>query len=224
MSWIAVPLLLVAVLTVAIVRERWRVRGIEAGALALGWSGRSSSSTNDVQPAASLVARMTLHGAQRWGMILDGTVDGVSATIAEHESSEPGRKQAVWHTVVTWPVGEPSGPIVVSRGRGSKALAQAAEAAISIVREPIINAIRGSAPPDNRQRIETPAGWVALGGPDDLARWLTPDKIRELDAWPHEGEFARGAGSAAWRVRGSLSAATLPRLVEQIAVARRLMQ
>jgi hypothetical protein len=54
-------------------------------------------------------------------------------------------------------------------------------------------------------------------------QWLTDERARALEAWPHGGEFARNGSHAAWRARGVLSVQQLEEMVERIPAARRLL-
>jgi len=65
------------------------------------------------------------------------------------------------------------------------------------------------------QRAYTPGGWAVYGDPAVRDPWLTHEKMRELDAWPHGGAFVREDGFGAWRVEGAISAGRLEQLVEQ---------
>ena len=59
--------------------------------------------------------------------------------------------------------------------------------------------------------------------PDARARWMTADRRRAFEEWPHGGEFARGDGHAGWRTPGTVTAQRLAELLERIPAARRLM-
>ena len=218
-TWIAIVVLLVAVAAVAMMRERWRLRAIDQWAGARGLMRRFPVPADGPQPAAALVRHLTIHGARLWGTILEGTLDGVAVTIAEHESSVPGRKTGHWHTIMTWPATGESGRIVIKRGRSSAVLADAAEAVIAAVQLP-----PGAASADSGlHTVETPGGWVIGGEAATVDHWLTPEKTRDLDAWPHGGTFVREGGSAAWRMSGNIATDTLQRIQEGLPVARRLL-
>jgi len=222
-NWVAVVLLLVIVLAAGLLRERWRVSRIEGWARASGFTRRFPVPPEGPQPAAVMVSRLSVHGARIWGLLLDGTIDGAAVTIAEHESSEPAKKTGVWHTIVTWPIADAGGSIFMQRGTGSRAVARAAEAIIGAVKRPMADAL-GLSIGDAASTVETPGGWVVGGDPIVRDRWLTPEKMRELDAWAHGGEFVREDGFGAWRLRELTSVDALTRLIEQLPAARRLLQ
>lgn len=54
--------------------------------------------------------------------------------------------------------------------------------------------------------------------------WLTDDRRRRIEAWPHGGELVIDAGYAGWRFEGLLSGSRLDALTAQIAEARRLLE
>ena len=222
-NWVSIVVLIGIVLAVALLRERWRMSGLESLAKAKGLARLFPVPDGGPQPAGALVSQLTIRGARIWGMVLTGTLDGVPVTIAEHESSEPGLKNNVWSTVVTWPVAGASGKIVMRRGRGSDIVAEAVAAVIDPVKRAVADAVGLPARPE-QQTMETPGGWAVTGEPIDRDRWLTPERTRQLDAWAQDASFARQDGYAAWRFRENLTADTLTRVLEQWPAARRLME
>jgi hypothetical protein len=94
-SWVSIVVVVVLVLAVALGRERWRVSRIEGWARNKGFSRQFPVPDGGPQPAGAMVAQLAVHGARLWGLVLDGTIDGVPVTIAEHESSEPASLAAV---------------------------------------------------------------------------------------------------------------------------------
>jgi hypothetical protein len=218
-NWISVVVLLVIVMAVALLRERWRVSGIESLAKSKGLTPLFPVPSGGPQPAASLVALLTIHGGRLWGTVLTGTIDGVPVTIAEHESSEQGKKTGVWSTVVSWPVAGVKGRLVLHRGRGNAALANAA----AVLVEPVRAAVGLPARPGQNE-TETPGGWTVTGEPIDRDRWLTPDRVRALDAWEPEASFAREGGFAAWRFREMITVERLTQIIDQFPTVRRLLE
>jgi hypothetical protein len=216
-TWIPIVVVLAIVVIVAVLRERSRGDGIEKWAKDRGLTRRFPVPPEGPSSAGDLVARLTTHGARIWGMVLEGPLDGAAVTIAEHESSEPGQKSGVWHTIAMWPIPASTEPIVIQRGRRSSLLANAAAA----ITAPIADAVRG--PRDQGHAVDTTGGWSVRGEPLVIERWLTAEKTRALDAWPHEGAFVRAGGYGAWRTRGNISAASLEHLIGQIAAARKLL-
>ena len=221
-NWISIVVLLGIVIAAGLVRERWRVSRIESWARAKGLAVLFPVPEGGPQPAASLVSHLTIHGGRLWGMVLTGTIEGVPITIAEHESSEPGQKTGVWSTIVTWPLAEPAGLLILHRGTGPSVLADVAKAIVDPVRDAVLGALGTSAP--IHTKVETPGGWSVYGEPLARERWLTPDKTRELDAWPHDGSFVRDQGFAGWRVKDPINADSLAVMLERLPAARRLMK
>jgi len=222
-NWILIVVILVLMLAAGLLRERWRVLRVEQWARGRGFVVRSPVPAGGPQPAAKLFSLLTVYGARLWGLVLEGSLDGVTITIAEHESSELARKTGVWSTIVTWSVPSAVGRVVMHRGSGSQPLAAAANAVVGAVRGPIKDALGMRGDDEGARRVGTPGGWAVYGEPADRDPWLTPEKMRELDAWPHGGAFVREDGFGAWRVKGAISAGRLEHLVEQLPAARRLM-
>jgi hypothetical protein len=223
-NWIWIVVIVVFMLAAGLLRERWRVLRVERWARGRGFVVRSPVPAGGPQPAARLASYLTVYGARLWGLMLEGSPDGVTITIAEHESSELARKTGVWSTIVTWPIPSAVGRVVMRRGSGLQPLAAAANAIVGAVREPIKNALGMRGDNDEAQRIDTPVGWAVYGEPSVRDLWLTPEKMSELDAWPHGGAFVREDGFGAWRVKGTISAGRLEQLVMQLPAARHLLE
>lgn len=205
-NWIGIVVIVAFMLAASLLRERWRVLRVERWARGRGFVVRSPAPSGGPQPAAKLASHLTVYGARLWGLVLEGSLDGVTITIAEHESSELGRKTGVWSTIVTWPVPSAVGRVVMRRGSGLQPLAAAANAIVGAVREPIKDALGIRGNNDEAQRIDSPGGWAVYGEPAVRDLWLTYEKMRELDSWPHGGAFVREDGFGAWRVKGTITA------------------
>ena len=218
---VAIVLLMLAA---GLLRERWRVLRVERWNRGRGFVVRSPMPVGGPQPAAKLASHLTVYGARLWGLVLEGSLDGVTITIAEHQSSELARKTGIWSTIVTWPIPRAVGRIVMHRGSGSQPLAAAANAIVGAVRGPIKDALGMRGEDEGAQRADTPGGWVVYGDPAVRDPWLTPEKMRELDAWPHGGAFVREASFGAWRVKGAISVGRLEQIVQQLPAARRLLE
>jgi len=222
-NWILIVVILVLLLAAGLLRERWRVLRVEQWARGGGFVVRSPVPAGGPQPAANLASRLTVYGARLWGLVLEGSLNGVTITIAEHESSELARKTGVWSTIVTWPIPSAVGRVVMHRGSGPQSLTAAANAVVGAVRGPIKDALGMRGDDEGAQRSDTPGGWAVYGEAAVRDSWLTHEKMRELDAWPHGGAFVREEGFGAWRVKGAISAGRLEQLVEQLPAAQRLM-
>jgi hypothetical protein len=125
-NWIWIVVIVLLMLAAGLLRERWRVLRVERWARGRGFVVHSPVPAGGPQPAAKLASCLTVYGARLWGLVLEGSLDGVAITIAEHESSELARKTGVWNTIVTWPIPSAVGRVVISRGSGLQPLAGAA--------------------------------------------------------------------------------------------------
>jgi hypothetical protein len=222
-EWLWTVVLLVVILSFFLLRESKRAIAVEKWIASRGLSRLFPVPPQGPQPAASLVARLSMHGARRWGFVLEGTLDGVPVTIAEHESSTLMNSPPAWFTIVTWPIQGASGRIFMHKSTGSRVLANAAKAIGNAVREPLHEAL-GIHTEAQGAHVETPGGWTVYGEPGVRDCWLTPQRVRELDAWPHGGSFVREDGHGAWRVEGKITAANLEKLPGHFAAARHLLQ
>ena len=87
----------------ALWRERSRMSGLEQWMTGRGFTRRFPVPTEGPEPATRLVARMSTYRARNWGLVLQGAIDGVPVVVGEHESSVPGKREGLWHTMVMWP-------------------------------------------------------------------------------------------------------------------------
>jgi hypothetical protein len=94
-KWISIVVIVLVMLAAGLLRERWRVLRVERWARSRGFVVRSPAPAGGPQPAAKLASHLAVHGARLWGLVLEGFLDGVTITIAEHESSELARKTGV---------------------------------------------------------------------------------------------------------------------------------
>lgn len=184
-NWITIPLLLIVLVAIALWRERRRVTSVETGMVSAGFTRREPVAPDGLPVAAALVRRINPYGCRIWGLVLDGSIDGVAVTAGEHEGSEGLNKPAAWHTVVVWAILGATGPVVVRTGAKPR----------QVEGEPVV-----------------------------LAGWLTPDKQRAIDAWPHGGTLVRDAGHGAWRLPGTISPETLATVRQHFAAARHLLE
>ena len=103
-TWLPIVVVLVAVLAIGFIRERFRVSAVERWARKKGFS-RVDPLTPGANPQlVALASRLHPRGARLWGIGLDGMVDAAPCTIAEYSASKPGtRSGEEWFTLVTWP-------------------------------------------------------------------------------------------------------------------------
>ena len=222
-EWLFTAVVLIAIFGFFLFREGRRASAVEKWIATRGFSRLFPVPPEGPQPAANLVARLNTHGARRWGLVLEGVQDGAPVMIAEHESSTSVNSAAAWFTIVTWPLEGATGRISIHRGTGSRVLAHAAQAIGNAVREPLYDAL--GLPAERRgSHVETPGGWTVSSDPGVRDGWLTPQKMLELDSWPHGGSFVREDGYCAWRTQGMITVTSLEKLPAQFAAARRLLQ
>ena len=102
-TWLPIVILLVAVLTIGLIRERFRVSAVERWARAKGFKRADPLTPEANASLVALAARLHPRGARNWGNGLDGMVDASPCTIAEYSASKPGtRTGEEWFTLVTW--------------------------------------------------------------------------------------------------------------------------
>jgi len=213
-SWFPIVVAIVAALGYGLFRERLRVSLVERWAQTHGFAQPVPFAPAERAPAVTLSKRLHVHGARRWGIGLEGFVDALPCTIAEHESAGTGTRQTgEWFTLVVWPIRESAGPLIVWRAPGMTPLTNAGVAG----RLGVDTADAATL------RMTTEGGILVEGEPRVRDAWLTPERIQALEAWPHGGVLVRDAGYAAWRLPGGLWAGRLEQLLTRIPEARRLM-
>lgn len=100
-NWFWVVVVVVGVLAIGMIRERWRMRGMEALAVERGFVLHSPFSPGERPPMEPLAKRLEGRRAHRWGAGLSGTVDGVEFTVAEHEVPGTGSsRNGVWYVML----------------------------------------------------------------------------------------------------------------------------
>ena len=220
-NWVWVVLVIVAVLGAGLLRERWRMRGMAAWCATRGFTLVAPFVPGERPHIASMVKRFDIRGGRIWGAGLVGLVDGVEVTIAEHETSPPGKKTGVWQIVVVWPVRVPGGPVVLWPGAGPGGVLSAVlggSYAALADRLGVPDAEPASL------RASTPGGVLVEGTAEAREAWLTESRRRGLEAWGGRGAFAVDGGYAAWRVEGLLSASRAQELIDQLPTIRRLLE
>lgn len=223
-TWLWIAIVVVGVLAAGLLRERWRLNGLSKWCRQRGFVLHAPFEPGAQPPMASLVGRCNAHGARRWGAGVSGTVDGVALTCSEHETTEPGRKAGLWHTIVAWPIGGTAGPIVLwPKAHGP--LDETLAALTGGSSEGQVSTRLGITATDpGGLRLVTPAGLLVEGDPAVRANWLTPERQRALEAWAHGGAFVVDDGHAAWRTRGLLDPARLEALLHEVPAARRMLE
>jgi len=110
-DWLWIVAAIVGVLSAGMVRERRRLRGMEAFAKPHGFVLHSPFTSGERPPMAALAERIEGRAATRWGAGITGTVDGIEIAIAEHETPARGvdatgspHTIGVWYVMVAWPV------------------------------------------------------------------------------------------------------------------------
>ena len=103
-TWIPIVVAIVAALGFGLLREHFRVSGIERWAKAKGFVRPVPFAPGAGSPAVRLAAQLHQRGARLWGVGLEGMVDASPCTIAEYAASKPGpRSGDEWFTLVYWP-------------------------------------------------------------------------------------------------------------------------
>ncbi|MBK9243190.1 MAG: hypothetical protein IPL75_23660 [Acidobacteria bacterium] len=213
-NWFPIVVAIVAALGYGLFRERLRASGVERWAQAHGFARPVPFAPVAHAAAVTLSKRLHVHGARIWGIGLEGFVDALPCTIAEHECTGTGSRQTgEWFTLVVWPIRESAGPLIVWRAPSVTPLMNAG----------VAGRLGVDVPDATTLRLTTPGGILVEAEPRVRDAWLTPDRIRALEAWPHGGVLVRDAGYAAWRLPGALWAGRLEQLLTQIPEARRLM-
>lgn len=110
-TWLWIVAVIVGVLAAGMLRERWRLRGMEGVAKQRGFVLHSPFAPGERPPMAALAERLEGRPATRWGAGLTGVVDGLEIAIAEHETPARGGDATgspntigIWHVMVAWPV------------------------------------------------------------------------------------------------------------------------
>ena len=122
-NWLLIVAAIVGVLVAGMLRERWRLRGMEAVAKQRGLVLHSPFVAGERPPMAALAERLEGRPATRWGAGITGVVDGLEIAIAEHETPARGfnatgslKTTGIWHVMAAWPVrvdgasADPAGP------------------------------------------------------------------------------------------------------------------
>jgi hypothetical protein len=214
-SWLAVLLVIVGVLALGMLRERWRIAGMEKIARFRGLHVISPFRPDGRQPFDTLAARFSVRFSRRWGVGVEGEVDDVQLTIAEHEvprtgSGNPDR----WFTLVAWPSPRTAGPVLIWLGQGLSTMSDAGVAERLGV--PQVDPAT--------LRFRTTAGLLIEAEAGVREAWLTAERTRALEAWPHGGALLRDSGYCAWRVPGLLTPAQLETVLGQVPLLRRLLE
>jgi hypothetical protein len=188
-SWVTGTLLVGGALAFMLLRERWRLRALEALATARNFELiRPFVPEAQALPAKEVSDMFSPRGAIRWGAGMRGELDGVAVWILECEASRAGRTSA-WYTLVAWPVAGPRAALV---------LGPAAWRQFSFIDLP--EAPASPVPPD-------PGGWEVTGESEERAAWLTPGRSAAMAAFSPPCVIAIRSGYACFRVEGPITPA-----------------
>jgi hypothetical protein len=207
-NWVWVVVVIVALLAGALVREHWRLRALETWSRTRGFTLLRPFAPADHPRIAALGSRFSGRDNMRWATGASGRAADTDVTVAEFEYTPTGRKTGVWFTLVAWPVRSAAGPLLLTpRGRG---LFDAA-----------MSAVVGRSDADSAGlQITTEGALVVHGDPAVREAWLTDDRRRALEAWPHGGQFALMDGWAGWKTEGLITPARLDDLLARLAEVR----
>ncbi len=191
-NWLSIVILLVVVVAIALLRDTWRQRGVDAFVTSAGLRRVTSEETAWQATAAPLVALMHPSGARIWGTAVTGILDDAPVTIAEHESSGGVNQASRWYTVVVWPLRK--------KGEGSLVLRS------------------GSHPQDGRGAA--PSQFAVHGEPSIREKWLTEARVTAIDRLPTDASYVLDVEYGAWRLDGTLSRALLERISTEFPTVR----
>jgi hypothetical protein len=220
-NWVWVVFVIVAVLGAGLLRERWRMRGMAAWCATRGCTLVAPFVPGERPPVASLVKRFDIRGGRIWGAAIVGVVNGVEVTIAEHETSPPGKKTGVWQVVLVWPVRSAGGPVVLWPGGGPGGMLSAVLGGSYAA---LADRLGVPDADPSSLRASTEGGLLVEGTAGAREAWLTESRRRALEAWRGGGAFAIDGAYAAWRTQGLLSPSRLQELADQLPAVRRLLE
>ena len=122
-DWLWIVVVIVGVLAVGMVRERWRLRAMDRFAMQRGFTLHSPFIPGEHPPMAALAEQLEGRRATRWGAGITGVIDGLEITVAELETPARGsdgtgslNTVGIWWVMVAWPLGphavstDPIGP------------------------------------------------------------------------------------------------------------------
>ncbi|NUQ36442.1 MAG: hypothetical protein HUU23_01335 [Caldilineales bacterium] len=110
-DWLWIVAAIVGVLAAGMLRERWRLRGMEDFARQHGFVLHSPFTPGERPPLAALAERLEGRPPTRWGAGITGVVDGIEIAIAEHETPARGADATgsphtigIWRVMAAWPL------------------------------------------------------------------------------------------------------------------------
>lgn len=223
-NWLSVIILIVVVAAIALVRETWRLRDVNAFIASAGFT-RLDATAGDWQAiAARLVSLMDPNGARIWGMALTGTLNDVPVTIAEHESSRGVSQGSRWYTVVVWPLQEDADGSVILTEASHATVAAVTSALTTLGTGVRLSEQLGITDPLPEPNRPVRAGRFEVSGdPTARVRWLTDRQKAELDALSAEARYVRDGAWGGWRFEGTITREALERIRTTFPAVRRAL-
>ncbi len=223
-NWLSVIVLIVVVATIALVRETWRVRDVNAFIASTGFTRLDATGGNWQAVAARLVSLMHPNGARIWGIALAGALDDVPVTIAEHESSRGVSQDSRWYTVVVWPLRENADASVILTEASNATVAAVTSALTTLGTGVRLSEQLGITDPLPEEGRPVRAGRFEVSGePSARARWLTDRQQAALDALPADARFVRDGAWGGWRFEGTITREALERIRTTFPAVRRAL-
>ncbi len=207
-DWVWIGVIIVALIAGALVREHWRLRALESWSRTRGFTLHRPFKPGDHPEIAALGSRFSGRDNMRWATGASGWAADTKVTVAEFEYTPTGRKTGIWFTLVAWAVRGPAGPLTLTpRGRN--------------VIDSAVSAVMGRSDADSAGlQITTDGALVVHGEPAVREAWLTDDRRRALEAWPHGGQFVVMDGWAGWKTEGLITPARVDDLLAHVAEIR----
>lgn len=211
-KWLIIVLAIAAVLVAGMLRERWRISGVERWVRKRGLLLCSPFVPGDQPPVVRLAQRFAPNGARIWGVGVEGVLDGVPVTIAEHETANTtGKTSGVWRVLVAWPLREAGETVVVWRAPSTPIFSNRA-----IARR------FGATDADALRTVSGGLLIEAAAAPREA--WMTEARRAAFESWSHGGEFVREEAWAGRRFKGNVTPELLDTVAARLPEARRLFE
>lgn len=211
-SWISIIAVVVAVLALGAIKERWRIGKLQNFCRLKLLTLHTPFAPEAEAPILNIARRFNSRGARRWGIALSGQYQGHEITIAEHETSHVG-KSGKWHTLVIWNNKSEIGPFVLWPKVN---YVPAGDAYLS---ERLASSSKTAGPIRNAEKC----GFLIDCYADDLELWPGADIAQQIKELKLPGAFLREPGFSAWRMDGMMSPAQVERMLEQLPELFRLL-